>query len=646
MQFVARPSQTQKMKMRQKPPTLREKPPATGRRSSANIALAFSATLALLLPVLPAAAAEPIPLRAGPVTMSFDADNVFLRYIRVGQHEVLRGINAPIRPHDWSTVAPEVSNLEVDDGGDHFRVTFDVRCAQADVDFRWKGTITGTAQGVVEFGFDGEAHSAFKRNRIGFCVLHGPSAAGQPWVIETADGKSSEGKFPQSISPHQPAKNLRAVTHEVAAGIRARVAFEGEVFEMEDQRNWTDASFKTYCTPLEIPYPVQLAKGAKVSQKIRISLEGDLPKATKSGIGGAVLTMGEKEFELPRLGLQISGEIEEMTKLQVERLKALNLDHLRVDLALSDESFSKELRRATQQAKALGVSLQIGLNLGESPDFETLLGQLKKLQPPVSHWLVSGGDPAHFRMAREQLKPVAGEAKIGVTRITNFVDLNRSRPEDKTIEAVGFAINPQIHAFDNASMVETLAIHADAVKTTREFMGGRPLVIGPVTLSPQFINGEDPPGGPPAGPFPTYVDPRQSTDFAAAWTLGSIKYLADAGAHSATFYETVGWTGIMDADDGSARPANYPSKPGKLFPVYHLLQDIGEFAGGTVRSIDSSDPLAAEAIALRRGDRLRVLVANLSGKPQTVTLRGLGGTPESSVELKPYGIARIDRALD
>ena len=609
---------------------------------------AFLVGLGLTWPSFPGTAAEPIPLRAGPVTMSFDAENVFLRYIKVGEHEVLRGINAPVRPADWSTVAPKVSKLKVDDGGDHFRVTFDVRCEQKEmgVDFRWKGSITGTAKGEVEFSFDGEAHSAFKRNRIGFCVLHGPGAAGQPWVIETADGKKSQGGFPKLISPHQPAKNLQAITHEVASGIRARVAFEGEVFEMEDQRNWTDASFKTYCIPLERPYPVQLAKGDKVSQKIRISLVGDVPKAPPADAGGAVLTLGEKESPLPRLGVQVSGEVAGLTKVQLKRLKALNLDHLRVDLALSDASFSKQLRRATRQAKALGVALQIGLKLGESPDLETLLGELKKLQAPVSHWLVSGGDPAHFRTAREQLKPVAGDATIGVTRITNFVDLNRSRPEDKAIEAVGFAINPQIHAFDNASMVETLAIHADAVDSTREFMGDRPLVIGPVTLSPQFIDGEDPPGGPPAGPFPTYIDTRQGTDFAAAWTLGSIKYLADARAHSASFYETVGWNGVMDADDVSARPAGYPSQPGKLFPVYHLLKDIGEFAGGTVQRIDSSAPLAAEAIALRNGGKLRVLVANLSGKPQTVTLRGLGATPETTVTLKPYGIERIDRVID
>jgi hypothetical protein len=48
-------------------------------------------------------------------------------------------------------------------------VTFDVMCREADVDFRWKGAISGDAEGVVEFGFDGEAYSTFQRNRPVYC---------------------------------------------------------------------------------------------------------------------------------------------------------------------------------------------------------------------------------------------------------------------------------------------------------------------------------------------------------------------------------------------------------------------------------------------------------------------------------------------
>ncbi|HIK96388.1 MAG: hypothetical protein ABGX07_01440 [Pirellulaceae bacterium] len=99
--------------------------------------LAILLLLAASWKLTPLRAAEPIALRAGPVTMVFDADNVFLRYVRIGPHEILRGINAPIRNQNWSTVAPKVSNLRVDSRGDSFDVTFDVQCQDADVDFRY-----------------------------------------------------------------------------------------------------------------------------------------------------------------------------------------------------------------------------------------------------------------------------------------------------------------------------------------------------------------------------------------------------------------------------------------------------------------------------------------------------------------------------
>ncbi|MEO2046514.1 MAG: hypothetical protein ABGX16_08060 [Pirellulales bacterium] len=626
-----------------------------------NATVQLASLLTLFAITATAHATKPIPLRAGPVTMLLDAENAFLRYVRIGPHEILRGINAPIRNQNWATVAPKVSNLRVENRGDSFQVTFDVRCQDADIDFRWKGSISGSDQGMIEFSFDGKAHSTFQRNRIGFCVLHGPSAAGQPWVIETPDRKKSKGQFPKYISPHQPAKNMRSVTHEVAPGIRARVEFVGEVFEMEDQRNWTDASFKTYCTPLEIPYPVEITQGTKISQKIRIRVAGDLEHVVQSQTDGAVLSIGSKESSLPRLGLQVSSEIQNLTDLQLQRLKSLHLDHLRVDLALSEESFVNDLQRAAKQAKALGVWLHVGLNLGGSPAFTTLLKEIARLQPPVSNWLVTGGDPAHFQIAHKQLAQVAGEAKIGVTRITNFVDLNRARPTDKSMGAVGFAINPQIHAFDNASMVETLSIHADAVNSMRQIVGDCPQVIGPITLAPQLVNGEDQPGGPPAGLLPTYVDPRQVEPFTAAWTLGSLKYLAEAGAHSATYFETVGWNGIMDTEDVASRPKEFPSHPGKLFPVYHVLREIGEFSGSHMRQIDSSNRLAAVGFALHKPGRRRVLVGNLTGEPQTVTLRGLSdkpvaiqllsdkethAIPEIAINLPPYGIARIDSVVD
>ena len=43
---------------------------------------------------------------------------------------------------------------------------------------------------------------------------------------------------------------------------------------MEDQRNWTDASYKTYVRPLALPWPYTLAAGAKFEQAITLTVTG------------------------------------------------------------------------------------------------------------------------------------------------------------------------------------------------------------------------------------------------------------------------------------------------------------------------------------------------------------------------------------
>ncbi|MFB3042178.1 MAG: hypothetical protein ACE1ZS_10345, partial [Candidatus Poribacteria bacterium] len=219
---------------------------------------------------------ERIKLHAGPISIIFEPDNGFLRYVRLGDQEILRGIYAAVRDHNWDTIAPVISNLEVETTEDTFHLTFDVTCHEGDIDFFWKGTLTGNSQGTVQFIMDGVSRSTFLRNRIGFCVLHPIACAGKPCTIEKVDGTVEQSEFPLYISPHQPFMNMKAISHEVLPGLSAKVGFAGDIFETEDQRNWTDASFKTYCTPLEIPYPVEVQEGDEITQSITISLKGEI----------------------------------------------------------------------------------------------------------------------------------------------------------------------------------------------------------------------------------------------------------------------------------------------------------------------------------------------------------------------------------
>jgi hypothetical protein len=114
--------------------------------------------------------------------------------------------------------------------------------------------------------------------------------------------------------------------------------------------------------------------------------------------------------------------------------------------------------------------------------------------------------------------------------------------------------------------------------------------------------------------------------FGAGWTLGSIKYLAESGAESVTYYETSGWRGVLETDRGSSRPELFPSFPGSVFPLYHVLADIGEFGDGDIVPASSSQPLNVDGIVLRKEGHTRMLLANYTGTTQAVRLEG---TPAS-----------------
>ena len=209
-------------------------------------------------------------------------------------------------------------------------------------------------------------------------------------------------------------------------------------------------------------------------------------------------------------------------------------------------------------------------------------------------------------------------------------------------------------------------------------MEDTPLAVTPVTLRPRFdphAEGEPPAASGELRALPSAVDVRQMSLFGAVWTAGSLKYLSQGGAHSVTYYETTGWRGVMERKAGSPLPDLFRSLPGAVFPLYHVLADAGEYAGGEVVPVLSSDHLAVDGLVMERGGRRRAILANLTGEPQAVRVQGLGArvrvrsldernaedamrwperfraqegdlleTDEGALacELMPYGVLRVD----
>ena len=606
---------------------------------------------------------EPPPQRvqlyAGPLSLIYQAGD--LRTIKLGEREVLRRIYVAVRDRNWGTVPMVLSNVRMQVAGDAFHIACDAEHIEGDIDFVWKGTIDGDGQGTIVFVMDGLARSTFWRNRIGFCVLHPMrECAGQPCTVEKVDGAAGltveYGAFPRYIAPHQPFREVRAIAHAVLPGVQAEVRLAGDVFEMEDQRNWSDASFKTYCTPLDLPLPVEVREGTRIRQSVTLTLVGQAPArlVKRQTANGKRQTAGVKrqipaylaELEggaltfavgaapggpMPRIGLGVASHGQLLSERELARLAALHLAHLRVDLHLSRPGYEAALRRAADEAHALGASLEVALHLSAAAEGElaALRALLAQVRPSVCAWLAfdartrsTTGQLAE--LARSYLADCDPAARIGGGTDAYFAQLNRQRPPADVLDLVCWSINPQVHAFDDASLVETLQTQAVIVESARQFAGGRPLAVTPLTLKPRFhSSATGPERVPPAGALPAQVDVRQMSLFGAGWTAGSLKYLSESGVYSVTCYETSGWRGVMERESGSPLPDVFRSLPGSVYPLYHVLADVGDLAGGEVVPAQSSDPLRADGLAVRKGDRVRVLLANLTAGRQQVTVQGL-----------------------
>jgi len=614
-------------------------------------------------------------LRAGSLSVVYEAGEI--RYIRLRGYEVVRRIYVTVRDRHWATILPLISNLEIRAQDDCFELTFEARNREENIDFSWSGRVTGDRQGVVMFSMDGRANSTFLQCRVGLCVLHPiRGLAGTVCRVEHTDGSTSEREFPLDVSPHQPFRDIRAITQKVTENLDATVRFTGAVFEMEDQRNWTDGSYKTYSPPLSVSYPSEIAAGTQVVQSVRIEL-GEIPSSVPLDVAASSPTLAiasKPEGKLPVIGFGVHAGRARLSGKQLARVKRLRPDHLRVDLELSQPGYSSLLKSAWEEANAVGTRLQVGLILSEDAgvQLEAMQGTLETMKPEVSSWLLFNAEgractPRAMHQVRERLMNYYASALIGTGSNVNFVELNRARPALEGLDFVCYPANPQIHASDNDTLIEALEAQGWTVRSAKKFTNGLPVHVTPVTFKPRH--------------GANTIDPRQASLFGAAWTLGSLKQLAESGASSITYFETHGPRGIQVSDSTESREVLPQRYSDLVFPLYHVLADAAEYAGAEVLSTRASDPLRVEGLALHKDGTLRFLGANLTGQKESVVIQGLPIrgqaflfelsennvvqamlSPEEffarpgrkvvpadgnvKLELAPYGIVRIDAEVE
>ena len=602
---------------------------------------------------------EQIDLKAGPLNLFYEAGD--LRYIKYGDKEIIRRIYVAVRDRNWDTVKPVLSNVKMDIKDDSFIITYTVNNIQSDIDFCWQGKIIGKANGTITFSMDGEARSTFWRNRIGFCILHPMEYASTECKIEHVDGTIEQTSFPKFIAPQliindkpspvEPFSNMRALVYQVKPNLLAEVRFEGENFEMEDQRNWTDASFKTYGTPLRNPSPVEVKVGTKISQNFSLTLKNqDHELKSFKANNDLTFLINEKAIrKLPKIGLDEASHDYPLNEKELERLKVLNLSHQRINLNLYDPNYEAKFDQSSKDANKLGINLEVALFLSNDAESELMafLELLEKIKPPILTWLIFHKEEITtskkwILLARKYLQKYDRNIKIGSGTNVLFTDLNRSTVSFEDMDLVSYSINPQVHAFDNLSLIETLSAQPETVKSARQFSNDKFIAVSPITLKMRFNPfATSPETELKSNQLPSQVDVRQMSLFGAGWTVGSLKYLCESEAHSLTYYETTGWRGVMETQYGSPIPEKFYSFKESVFPLYHVFADVGEFADGEIISTSSSNPLKINGLAINKEGQIRIILANLVSEVQQLTVKNLG----SSVNIRHLNESNIEEAM-
>lgn len=563
-----------------------------------------------------------VQLRAGRLTALYESG--FIRYIYNGRSEIVRMVNHYLRDQNWNTIPMQIHSEQIATTTDSFQVKYAAVIKQSDIDFSWQCTITGKADETIVFAIDGEAHSTFMRNRLGLTVLlPAGSLRGQTCRITHASNATGELPFPDLISPHQPFLDIQSMAWSPASGVQAAMTFEGDIFEMEDQRNWLDASHKVYCTPLSLGFPKEVKKGDRIAQSVHLKVFGDLhqPESTEESITFSIEKLkGEK---LPEIGIPLS-ELR-MTPKHMEYIAALAPDFVSVSV------------RSVQDIKqrvpeALQISGKVEVVVFPAADVpEDIALALKPYAQGITRVIIlvegkRSADGALVDSFVPALRKHLPKARVGSGTDAFFTELNRNPTPATSLDFLSFSVNPQCHASDLRTMTENLTAHSDVVETCRAISGGRDVRVGPVTLkmrwNPDARTGEvDSPGALPAN-----VDARQLSLYAAGWTLGSLKYLTDSGANTATYFELAGWRGLMAHSD-QKWPAAFGVHDEQVYPVYLMLRLLLSQRNAAVFPLKSTHPLQLDGMAFHLGREILVVIANYTETSLRVAIpHGLGAS--------------------
>ena len=396
----------------------------------------------------------------------------------------------------------------------------------------------------------------------------------------------TQGLFPASSEMHFVAPDQRFI----------KALSIGKVLEAEDQRNWTDNTYKIYSGSLSEPRPFTTSLGSIWTQSI--NFEVGVPNSKESDLAKIMV----QEIEaLPSIGVQFNTEPLLSPDDLEKAFVLLDIDHLRINA----ESLTSQKIATTAASGLILEAALLSSNNG---------GALQSEVEELSHRVPAGSRLLIHREGRGIVEAADLPKNNSLSSYipgtdAYLVDLHRE--EFNFGDSVSYSMAPTVHSFDTETIFKTIPTQRESIEFAQKNFAPQ-VFISPITFSTR--------GNPETGHS---VDKRinfASPDMAlhirtiegAAWTLGSIFSLASASAFSGSWHELFGEDGLIYSLSGSI----------KFSPTFHAISALGAHHS---HEITIATNLDNSWVAFENREMKTILIASLRPWTLEITAKVLAG---------------------
>jgi hypothetical protein len=553
--------------------------------------------------------------------------------------EILRRVFVTVRDRQWREVATTRWESSIDEG--RGIASLSARHVSDEVAFEWEGRLhVSDDRRELQFVLMGKALREMEVCRLGLVVLH---------PVESMIGSRVDSIGPQAghqfsvaghISPQPIVNGIPVAMTEPFSKLlierpdfgRLELRFEGDLFELEDQRNWGDDSFKTYCTPLRLGFPHAVKAGALIVQSVEVRFEPAAIRENSRALPFArtrahsvrdwrheareTRNGGHRRVEpsgvFPCIGREWSVY---STPLPAQNEQA-TWHHIHLDI----QGREGVARLQSLLESARDMKLEVGV---EGGDEQALRADLVSLvyahRERISRILIYGSRTSAPLAAevewwrRQHIDASENQWNAPLFAATRgyFVELNRGIPLEAPVSGIAFPFTATVHSDDAETVANNVVAIRDMADTARHLTGLGEIVVAPLALY-----------------YPRSMAARRfSGEMVRPWLAANLIHAALARISSVTLAE--------DMLEGVASSRSDALK---------FVGSLVECAGFELTPLRQTLPLGVHAAAFKSTDlaHLRILVANLNSRPIVIDLAEVGLRVETAMDAATGASYRVN----